>query len=60
MLSRVVNNIFCYNLKNRDMLRKVMVKIRLERIDIQEKTIVEAFLDSRTISLVISLKFTRK
>ena len=60
MLSRVVNNIFCYNLKNRDILRKVMVKIRLERIDIQEKTIVEAFLDSRTISLVISLKFTRK
>ena len=60
MLSRVVNNIFCYNLKNRDMLRKVMIKIRLERIDIQEKTIVEAFLDSRTISLVISLKFTRK
>ena len=60
MLSRVVNNIFCYNLKNRDMLRKVMIKIRLERIDIQEKTIVEAFLDSRTISLVISLEFTRK
>ena len=42
------------------MLRKVMIKIRLERIDIQEETIVEAFLDSRTISLVISLKFTRK
>ena len=60
MLSRVVNNTFCYNLKNRDMLRKVMVKIRLEIIDIQEETIVEAFLDSRAISLVISLEFTRK
>ena len=34
MLSRVVNNIFHYNLDNGDMLREVTVKIGLERIDI--------------------------
>ena len=42
------------------MLRKVMVKIGLERIDIQEGMIVEALLNSRAIELVISLKFVRK
>jgi len=34
MLSRVMENTFCYNLDNRDMLREVMVKIGLEKIDI--------------------------
>ena len=33
MLSRVVNNISYYNLDNRDILREVIVKIGLERID---------------------------
>jgi len=32
MLSRVMENISCYNL-NRDMLRQVMVKIGLKRIN---------------------------
>jgi len=42
------------------MLRKVILKIGLERIDIQEDVIVEALLDSRAIRLVMSLKFVRK
>ena len=42
------------------MLREVTVKIELERIDTQKGIIVEAFLDSRTIGLVMSLEFTRK
>jgi len=60
MLSRVVDNISCCNLDNGDMLREVIVKIGLERIDIQEGVIVEALLDSRTTGLVISLEFARK
>jgi len=46
---RVVNNIFCCNLDNRNMLREVMVKIGLKRIDIQERITVEGLLDSRAI-----------
>jgi len=42
------------------MLREVMVKIGLERIDMQERVIVEALLDSGTTGLVISSEFTRK
>ena len=41
-------------------LREVMVKIRLERVDIQEGITVEALLDSGAIGLVMSLKFVRK
>ena len=52
MLSRVIDNIFCYSLNNGNMLRKVTVKIGLERIDIQEKVIVEALLDSGVTELV--------
>ena len=37
-----------------------MVKIGLERIDIQEGVIVEALLNSRTTGLVIGLEFARK
>ena len=48
------------NLDNGDMLREVIVKIGLERIDIQEEIIVEALLDSGAIELVISLEFARK
>ena len=36
------------------------MKIGLERIDTQERVIVEALLDSRTIGLVMSLKFAKK
>ena len=41
-------------------LRKVMVKIGLERIDMQERIMVEALLDSGATGLVMSSKFTRK
>ena len=60
MLFRVVENIFCYNLDNGEILRVMIVKIEMERIDTQEGVTVEALLDSRVIELVISLKFTRK
>ena len=42
------------------MLRKVMVKIRLERINIQKGIIVETLLDSGVIRLVMSSEFIRK
>ena len=43
------------------MLREVVVKIGLERINTQEGVIVEALLimDSRATELVLSLKFAR-
>ena len=34
MLNKVVENIFVYNLDNRNMLREMTVKIGLERINI--------------------------
>jgi len=37
-----------------------MVKIGLERIDIQEGVTVEMLLDSGAIGLVMSLEFTKK
>ena len=37
-----------------------MVKIGLERIDMQEGIMVEALLDSRAIGLVISLELAKK
>ena len=55
-----MENTSCCNLNNGDMLRKVMVKIELERIDIQEGVMVEVFLNSRTTGLVMSLEFARK
>jgi len=60
MLSRVIENTSCYNINNEDMLKEVTVKIRLERIDIQEGMMVEALLDSRATELVISSEFARK
>ena len=60
MFNRVIDNIFYYNLNNRDILRKVIVKIGLERINIQERVTVEALLDSSAVGLVISLEFARK
>ena len=44
----------------RKLLREVMVKIGLERIDTQERIIMEALLDSRAIELVMSSEFARK
>ena len=34
ILSKIIENKFCYNLNNRDILRAVIVRIGLERIDI--------------------------
>ena len=41
-------------------LRKVIVKIRLERIDMQKGIMVEALLDSRATRLVMSSEFAKK
>jgi len=60
MLSKVMENTFCCNLDNRNMLREVTVKIGLERIDTQEEVAVEALLNSEVTELVISSEFTRK
>ena len=42
------------------MLRKVIIKIGLERLDMQEEITAEALLDSGTTGLVMSLEFARK
>ena len=42
------------------MLREVIVKIGLERINIQEEVTVDALLDSEAMELAMSSKFTRK
>jgi len=47
------------NLHDRDLLRKVTVKIGLERIDTQKGVIVEALLDSGATGLVMSSEFAR-
>ena len=60
MLTRTTDNISCSNLDNRNILRRVTVKIELERIDIQEEMMVEALLNSGAIGLVMSLEFVRK
>jgi len=48
------------NLDKGDLLREVMVKIGLERIDTQEEITVEALLDSGATGLVMSSEFARK
>jgi len=55
-----MENIFCCNLDNRDMLREVTVKIGLERINTQKRVTIEALLNSGAIGLVISLEFAKK
>ena len=52
-----MDNIFCYNPDNRNILREIIVKIGLERIDTQEGVIVEVLLDSGVTRLVISSEF---
>ena len=59
MLSRVIDNIFCYNLNNKDILKEVTVKISLERIDTQKEVTVEMLLDSSITNLVISSEFAK-
>jgi len=56
----VVENIFMCNLDNGNMLREVIVKIGLERINMYEEITIEALLDSRAIGLVMSSEFARK
>ena len=46
MLSRVIENKSYCNLDNGNMLREVIVKIGLERIDTQEGVTVEILLDN--------------
>ena len=59
MLSRVIDNIFCYNLNNKDILKEVIVKISIERIDTQKEVTVEVLLDSSVTKLVISSEFAK-
>ena len=60
MLTRVTDNTSMHNLDKGDLLREVMVKIGLERIDMQEGIMVEALLDSSVTGLVMSSEFARK
>jgi len=55
-----MNNMNNCNLNNEKALRKVTVKIKLERVDIQEGITVEALLNSSITKLVISSEFARK
>jgi len=55
-----MDNTFCCDLNNRNMLRKVIVKIGLKRINTWENVIVEVLLDSEVTELVISLEFVKK
>ena len=41
-------------------MREVIVKIRLERIDVQKEIMAEALLDSGATSLIIYSKFIKK
>ena len=60
MLVRAIDNTSCCNLDNRDMLREVIVKIGLERINTQEWITVETLLDNGTMELVISSEFAKR
>jgi len=55
-----MDNTSCYDLNNDKLLKEVMVKIMLERINTQEGVMVEALLDSGAMGLVMSLEFIRK
>ena len=41
-------------------LKEIIVKIELERIDIQEGVMVEILLDSSIIELIMNFEFTKK
>jgi len=60
MLTRVTDNISMCNLDKGDLLREVIVKIGLERVDTQEGITVKALLDSGVTGLVMSSEFARK
>lgn len=42
------------------LLEEIIMKIELERVDMQEEITVEVLLNTRTTELVISLEFARK
>ena len=46
--------------KEKELLRKITIKISLERINTQEKIIIEVLLDSGATGLVMSLEFAKK
>ena len=48
------------NIRKRELLREVTVKIGLERIDVQKEVIVEVLLDSEATGVVMSSEFARK
>ena len=48
------------NKRNGEEIREVMVKIGLERIDMQKRIIVEVLLDSGAMRLVMSSEFAKK
>ena len=48
------------NIRKRELLIEVIVKIGLERIDMQKGVIVEALLDIKVTRVVISSEFARK
>jgi len=56
MLSKVIDNKFCCNLDKEDMLREVIVKIGLKRINTQKGVIVKVLLDSDVTGLCYNLK----
>jgi len=60
MLARVTDNTSMCNLYKGDLLREVMVKIGLERINTQEGIMVETLLDSGATGSVMSSEFARK
>ena len=60
MLSRIVDNISYCNLNNKDMIREIIVKIGLKRINTQEEIITEVLLDSGATELVMSSEFAKK
>ena len=60
MLSKVMDNESCCNINNGNMLREIIVKIELERINTQEGVNVEVLLNNRMMGLVMSLEFARK
>ena len=60
MLSRVIENTSIYNLDNKDLLKEVMVKIGLKRIDMQEGVKMEALLNRGTTGLVMSSEFAKR
>ena len=41
-------------------LKEIIVKIELERIDIQKEVMVEILLDSSIIELIMNFEFTKK